>query len=298
MIFRTRPENMELILLRCLKPRMTFSSSEVLNFSNIEKGYEGELKSDIWLRGLTDEWLILNGLLLEYNGSRFQIDTLIISYEKIYLFDVKTFEGDHSITDDKWFTPSGKPEKNPLHQLERYETLLQRLLLDLGYNIPIESYLIFIHPEFHLITTTIHPAIIYPAQLNRFLKKLNTKPVKLMKRHFQIAEQLNALHIEESPYKRLPTYTFEKSKKGITCPNCMTFFSDETLICRKCGCMEGVDEAVLRIVKEFMMLFPDRKVTTNDIYQWCGGIKSKKAIRRVLSKNFKLFGHSTSAHYV
>jgi Nuclease-related domain len=298
MIFRPRPEKLELVLLQYLNARMVFSSSEAINFSNLKKGYEGELKSDVWLKGLTDEWLILCDLLLEYNGSKFQIDTLIIAYEKIYLLDVKTFEGDHSIKEDKWFMPSGKPEKNPIHQLERCETLLQRLLLDLGFTIPIESYLIFINPEFHLYTTSSYPAIIFPTQLNRFLKKLNTRPVKLNKRHYQIAEQLNARHILESPYERLPPYTYELLKKGIPCTNCKTFFSDESLICKKCGGIEGTEQAILRCVKEFTLLFPDKMITVASIFDWCGGIKSKKAIRRVLTKFFVLIGKARASHYV
>lgn len=298
MIFRQRPEKLEIVLLRYLNARMVFNSSEVLNFSNLEKGYEGELKSDVWLRGLTDEWLILNDLLLEYNGSKFQIDTLIIAYEKIYLLDVKYFEGDYSIKDNKWYNPADVLQKNPLHQLERCETLLKKLLHNLGYDFPIESYLIFNNLEFHLYTTSINPAIIFPTQLNRFLKKLNTRPVKLYKKHFQLAEQINARHIVESPYSRLPSYTYESLKKGILCLNCKTFFSDESLVCKKCGCIEDGEAAILMSIKEYMLLFPERKITTNDIYDWCGRIKSKKAIRRVLSKYFKLVGHRTSAHYV
>ncbi len=192
----------------------------------------------------------------------------------------------------------GKAEKNPLHQLERCETLLQRLLHDLGFTIPIESYLIFINPEFHLYTTSIYPAIIYPAQLNRFLKKLNTRPVKLVKKHYQVAQKLVDHHHEESPYTRLPEYSYEKLRKGITCPNyCNTYFSDESLICKKCGCKEEVDAAVLRSVKEFTLLFPDRRITTEGIHDWCGIIESKKTIRRILRKNLRLNKHGRSSYY-
>lgn len=297
MIFRPRPEKQELILLHYLKDRMEFSYDEVLTYTNLVKGYEGELKSDFRLRDLTDEWLVLNDLLLEYNGSKFQIDTLIIAYEKIYLLDVKNYEGDHSIKGDKWHMPSGKPEKNPLHQLERCETLLIRFLHDLGFHFPIESYLIFINPEFHLYTTSIHPEIIFPTQLNRFLEKLNANPVKLNKKHFQLAEQLNARNIVESHYKRLPPYTYEHLKKGIICPNDKSFYTDETLICKKCGCIEDVEAAVLRSVKEFTLLFPDKKITTDSIHDWCSIIKSKKTIRRFLAKNFKLIRHGRSSYY-
>ncbi len=298
MIFRQRPEKLDLLLLRELKARMVFSESEELTNFTVTKGYEGELKSDVWLKGLADDWLILNDLLFEYRGSLFQIDTLIIVYEKIFLLDVKNFEGDHSIKEDKWYTPSGKPEKNPLHQLERCETLFKQLSNELGNKIPVESYLIFINPEFHLYTSSINPAIIFPTQLNRFLKKLNTGPVKLSKRHRDFAQQLVDLNIEESPYTGILKYNYEQLKKGITCANCKTLFLDNTLICKKCGFAEGVDAAVLRSVKEFTLLFPERKITTNEIYEWCGGIKSKKVIRRVLGKNFKLMGHSQTSHFV
>lgn len=296
MIFRPRPEKLELVLLQYLNTRMTFSESQALTFFTIEKGYEGELKSDEWLKGLTDEWLVLNDLLFEYHGSLFQIDTLIIAYEKIYLLDVKFFEGDYTIKEDKWFTPTGKPQKNPLHQLERCETLFQRMLHDLGFYYSIESYLIFNNPEFHLYTTSINPAIIFPTQLNRFLKKLNTRPVKLPKKYYELAQQLADQTIVESPYKRIFPYTYEQQKKGVTCPNCKTFFEDD-MICKNCGYVDEVETAILRNVREFIWLFPDRKVTTNEIFEWCGRIRSKKVIRRVLARNFKLIKHSRSSYY-
>jgi Nuclease-related domain len=299
MIFRPRPEKLEIILLNYLKFRMEFSYDQALNYTNLVKGYEGELKSDVWLRDLTDEWLILHDLLFEYHGSKFQIDTLIIAYEKIYLLDVKYFEGDYLIKDDKWYNPAGALQKNPLHQLERCETLLTKLLLKLGHHYRIESYLIFNNPEFHLNTTSINPAIIFPTQLNRFLKKLNQRPIKLNKKYYQLAQQLVDHHQEESPYTRLPEYSYEKLKKGIICPNnCNTFLSDERLICKKCGCKGEVDAAILRSVKEFSLLFPNKKITVDSIHDWCGGLKSKKAVRRVLSKYFVLVGKARASHYV
>lgn len=298
MLFRPRPEKLEIILLNFLKSRMEFSYDQVLNYTNLVKGYEGELKSDVWLQDLTAEWLILHDLLFEYHGSKFQIDTLIIAYEKIYLLDVKYFEGDYLVKDDKWYNPAGALQKNPLHQLERCETLLTKLLLKLGHHYRIESYLIFNNPEFHLNTTSINPTIIFPTQLNRFLKKLNQSPKKLTKKYYQLAQQLVDHHQEESPYTRLPQYSYEKLKKGISCPtNCNTFFSDERLICKKCGCIEEVDTAVLRSVREFTLLFPDRRITTDGIHDWCGKVKPKKTIRRILRKYLTLNRHSKSSYY-
>jgi hypothetical protein len=298
MIFKKRSEPLELVLYRFLNARMDLSENDKKHFWTINKGYEGEVRSDIWLLNLTDDWFALHDLLLEHNQSTFQIDTLIIAYEKIHLLDVKNFEGDYVVKDDKWYNPAGVLQKNPLHQLERCETLLKKLLHDLGYHFTIDSYLIFNTPEFHLYIPSIQPAIIFPTQLNRFLKKLNSGPVKLNKKHFQLAEQLEGLHKIESPYPRLPPYSFEKLKKGITCRDCRTFLTDETLKCKQCGCIEEPEAAILRSVNEFSLLFPDIKITTDRIHEWCGIIKSKKTIRRILAKNLELIRHSRSSYYI
>lgn len=298
MIFKKRSEPLELVLYRLLNTRMDLSENDKKHFWTINKGYEGEVRSDIWLLNLTDDWFVLHDLLLEHNQSAFQIDTLIIAYEKIQLLDVKNFEGDYVVKDDKWYNPAGVLQKNPLHQLERCETLLEKLLHDLGYHFTIDSYLIFNNPEFHLYIPSIQPAIIFPTQLNRFLKKLNSGPVKLTKKHFQLAEQLGGLHKIESPYPRLPPYSFEKLKKGITCRDCRNFLTDGTLKCKKCGCIEEPEAAILRSVNEFSLLFPDIKITTDRIHEWCGIIKSKKTIRRILAKNLELIRHSRSSYYI
>lgn len=298
MVFKERPEPLELVLTHFLNARMDLSEEDQKHYWTIKKGYEGEVRSDIWLQNLTDSWLVLHDLLLEYNQSIFQIDTLIIAFEKVYILDVKNFEGDYNVKDQKWYNPAGVLQKNPLHQLERCETLLNKLLLELGYQYTIETYLIFNNPEFHLYIPTIQSAIIFPTQLNRFLKKLNSKPVQLSKKHYQLAKQLESLHKIESPYPRLPSYTFEKLRKGITCHNCKAFLSDETLICKKCGCIEDAEAAILRSINEFRLLFPDNKITVDTIYDWCGSIKSKKIIRRVLCKNFVLIDKARASHYV
>jgi hypothetical protein len=221
MIIQQRPEPLEILILRLLFERLVLPDN---NITSSEKGYEGELRSDKWLDGLTDNWLVLNGLLLEYNGSRFQIDTLIIAHEKIYILDMKNYEGDYYLEGDKWFTKTNPNLKNPLHQLIRCETLLRKLLLEFGYNYPIESYLIFNNPEFHLYMTTFNPSIVFPAQLNRFLKKLNSRPKKLNSNYHKLAQQLASLHIIESPYSRLPPYTFEQVKKDSSAPIVEQFF--------------------------------------------------------------------------
>lgn len=66
---------------------------------------------------LTNDWLIVKDLLLESNNTVFQVDTLLISPETVYLFEVKNYEGDFYIESDRWYTISKTEINNPLLQL-------------------------------------------------------------------------------------------------------------------------------------------------------------------------------------
>jgi hypothetical protein len=70
------------------------------------------------------------------------------------------------------------------------------------------------------------------------------------------------------------------------------------IVCHKCGVVEELDAAVLRCVEEYVFLFPERRITTESIYEWCGGVVSKKVIRSILMKYFKLVKHGRYSFYV
>lgn len=302
MIAKQRQESDELKLFRCLNLRMTLTAKDANHYLFLEKGFEGEKKFDFMLEALSDDLLIVNDLLLEYNKTIFQIDTLLIFYDNISVFDIKNNEGDYFLEGEDWFTPSGNHMNNPLHQKDRCESLLLRLLQVSGYNSPIESNLVFVNPEFHLYQAPRNLPVIFPSQLNRLMKNLDMKARKLKDCHFELAKKLVSLHLTKSPFTRTPDYSYEQLAKGVSSSDgCrrsfMSVYNNEKLICLECGRIESVESAVLRNIEEFRLLFPDRKLTTNAIYDWCK-IISKKTIRRILMKNLIYQGHGKSAHFI
>ena len=107
-------------------------------------------------------------------------------------------------------------------------------------------------------------------------------PPQLNGKHKMIADKLISLHIEESPFKQLPSYDYDQLRKGITCLKCnsfYTFINGSNSVCNECGHEELLASAVMRSVREFKLLFPDRKVTTKGIYEWCKVVQSKKRIK-------------------
>lgn len=117
------------------------------------------------------------------------------------------------------------------------------------------------------------------------MNKLKLKSLQLKDKHLKLSKQLIAMHLTDSPYKRLPNYDYEILKKGITCEHCHslnTNYKDRMVICNDCGRIEIHKDAILRCVEEFKLLFPDRRITVTKVHEWCRIIESKKTIRRIL----------------
>lgn len=169
-------------------------------------------------------------------------------------------------------------------------------------NFAVEYYLVFINPEFTLYNAPTDERIIFPTQLNRFIKKLHMKNPKTQERHLNFAKQLVSEHIANPPpFMELPKYSYEGMEKMVFCPLCNEPLNKiehkKTFICRKCGHAESVEGAVLRNVGEFRLLFPERQITTNEIFEWCKVVRCKKTVQRILAKNFKQVGNSGLSHY-
>lgn len=301
MRFKERTKPKELTTLELLNYRMKLTTKEQQHYLNLKKGYEGELIFDTLTEKLKCECLILNDLLLEINNTTFQIDSAIIASGKFFFYEVKNYEGDYFYDSDKLYKTPKKEMINPLHQLSRSESLLSQLLLNLGIKLPIDASVVFINPTFTLYQAPIDQPIILPTQVKSYLSNLNAMPSKITDKHRKVAEQLLSLHITDSPYKQVPSYNYKQLRKGIICPKCSSFsvYLDESLsICRKCQYTEQVKNSVIRSINEFKILFPEEKITTNIIYDWCQIVSSKKRIRRILLDNFNRVGNHRWSYYV
>lgn len=300
MAFKNRTEPTKLKILRILNSRMELSFEDRNYFSSLDKGYEGEVQFDLLTEKLESGLLILNDLLLQVNKTKFQIDSLIISPITIYACEVKNFEGDYFYKDNLLYIKKGPEIKDPLLQLERSKSLLRQYLQKLGFSIPIESYLIFINPAFTLYQAPLNDSFVFPTQINRFLKKLDRETGNLRGRHWKLAEHLVSAHIIDSPYDQLPDYSFNKMRKGLTCPKCHSYsiyVGDKKISCDDCGYEEKIEIAVVRGVEELKLLFPDLKITTNLVNEWCEIDINQKRIRRILISNYKAIGMNNSRYY-
>lgn len=294
---------LELRILKYLQPRMHFSNQEKRRLYNLQKGYEGESKLySIFKEKLPPRYIILTDLLLKENHTEFQIDLLLLGKDIVYLLEVKNYEGNYIVQNKNWYAVSSQNEiGNPLYQLKRTETLLRQFLKQHKVDFTVEPYLVFINRSFFLYQAILDDPIIFPAQIDHFIKKLQSISFNHIARQQKLATYLTEQQILNSPLQQLPNFHYKDLRKGIVCTFCGRFLNalnKANLICIPCAKKESMESAVCRSVIEFMTLFPNKKVTTSAIHDWCHVIESKKTIRRLLKKHLHQIGRKRAVHFV
>ncbi|GAA0323758.1 hypothetical protein GCM10008967_12840 [Bacillus carboniphilus] len=291
----------KLSILRSLYKRSVLTQQDQLYYyQNLEKGFEGERRFDQLIRKLPMDGLLLSDLNYETNHSNVQIDKILITQDTIDLFEIKNLEGDYYYEEERWLSSTKTEITNPLHQLRRGESLFKRIIPHIDTSFRFNAHLIFVNPEFHLYHSPHEPQIIYPTQLNRYLNTLQMRHSKINNKQRKLANRLRSLCIK-APLKNVPEYSYEKLKKGIICPVCDSFLHSlvgRKLECSHCEHKEDVTSAVMRNVEEFKLLFPNLKITTGVIHEWCNIDASRKTILRILSKHYNRVGNSNGTYYV
>ncbi|WP_188207594.1 nuclease-related domain-containing protein [Alkalibacillus aidingensis] len=299
MLYKPRTQPTELKILKHLDQRMELPTKDKQYLLNLEKGFEGELIFDSLLEKIQCETYIINDLRLSSGNNAFQIDSLMITNNKVFFYEVKNYKGDFYYEEDKFFR-SKYEIINPLHQLGRSKSLLHQVLQKNGVTLSIEASVVFINPEFTLYNSPIDKPIIHPTQINRYLKKFNSTPTKLNDSHRRLADTLLNLQNPEPSIEHIPTYDYNQLRKGLTCLNCNSFsIVNENNICKceACGNCEKLEMAVKRNIDIFRLLFPQRKITTQAIHDWCQIVTSKKSIWKILNRNYQKKGENRWTYY-
>ncbi|WP_096274110.1 nuclease-related domain-containing protein [Paucisalibacillus globulus] len=298
---KKRTPSRELQILEILYLRGNLSEEVKQHYFKLKKGYEGELLFDNILDNqLQNDCLIIKDLLLTMNNTTFQIDTLIIFQALIKLFEVKNFEGEYIYEKDNFYKYPNYKITNPEHQLDRAETLFRQLLSNHGLHHAIDSSIVFVNPEFTLYNAPVNKPFVLPSQINTLLKKLNTNQSNITNRNKLIADKLISLHQKDSPYSKLPPYSFSQLKKGITCKSCDSIsinVQGHYCYCTTCGKREKIADAVIRSTRELILLFPKEKITTSMVHEWCACISSTQRLQRILMKQFRFISNKRWSYF-
>lgn len=288
MIYKFRTKPVALSVMESLLIRLGLSKTERKYYLNQKKGYEGELVFDTYLKKWVIKCLVLNDLCLKVNGSVFQIDTLIICGDTIYIYELKNYSGNYDYKDGALQARSDFEILNPLNRNNDRKILLNTLLRKLGYRFKIEAFVVFMNPEFYLYDLPRDKPFLFVGQLPQHFKMLEEKFDGINASHQNLAQKFCDLHIKNYRPHNLPEYHYSGLTKGIYCPQCFSFEHADTRqnrICKKCGYKETIVEAIRRSAEECRLLFPNEPLGTPRTFEWCGQIYNKPRIRRVLKKS-------------
>ncbi|PBB06424.1 hypothetical protein CKW00_03590 [Salimicrobium humidisoli] len=296
LIRKKRDRPVQLKILHALEKRRTLTEEDLLQKSRLEKGWEGEQLFDRMTGTVSKETLQLHDLRLNCRSSIFQLDTLLIRPDAIYLYEVKYYSGDFLYEDGDFKLSGGKVILNPMHQLMRARTLLHQLLEEHGYSFPVRAYVVFPHPHFFLYHAPVNDSFLFLPQWKNHLTSLSA-PGSLMDTHHKLADLLCHLHKKEPPAQQeVPCRDLHKN---LFCPDCAgpVRRQSRTFFCPDCSSLYPADRLIYEALEDFLLLFPEVRLTLSSARDWCR-VASDKQLRRVLSRRFNEKGKGRGVHYV
>ncbi|WP_319467200.1 nuclease-related domain-containing protein [uncultured Trichococcus sp.] len=292
---RIKPELLR--IYEILLTRTKISKDAYYYFLNLKKGFDGESLFDEYTKQFKIDHLFLNDLQLEVRNSSFQIDALMISTKVLVLYEIKNFEGLYHWGKEKFTRTSGTFLENPTMQLEKTKVRLELLLLEKGYSLKVEAYVIFVNPEFTLLGAPSDANFILPSQILGHFRNVQA-PAQLNAEQIKLAEMLANQHDPIYPRKN-PQYNYSDLSKGIICPECGTLsknYSGYFHSCNKCGKKVNVKKAIQSSIEDFRTLFPKDKLTSSCIMDWCS-CGNQKRIYRILRNDYQMIGKNRGRYY-
>ncbi|WP_035052299.1 nuclease-related domain-containing protein [Carnobacterium pleistocenium] len=301
-VVKKRNKSNYLRTLEAINRRMILSDEEKLHLLNMQKGFEGELFFDSLVEEFLDlDALVLNDLLFTEKGNTFQVDTLILTGDKILLFEVKNYAGNFEFNSHHLLTFPGKEIVNPLNKLDETSIKRRQLLSKLNSNLKLDPVLIFVNSAFTLYNAPIDRPVIFPTQIREHFSKINKSVLPLSKKQHYLADKILKEHHDESAFQhKFPNYTYHFLKKGLWCTECSSptlTITQRTCSCKTCGYRTSVEETILRQIEDFKLLFPDLKVTTSVIYNWIDSMIPMTRIQKILLKHYTIRGATHGSYY-
>ena len=286
MMYKDRSKPIVLFVLEALLIRADLSDEDKQYAYSQMKGYKGELHFDSIVEKYLPNYLMIPDLFLKSQGSTFQIDMSILTDQKIYIYEVKNYQGELMYREGRLtYYSSGLEILNPVSQVQRAAILLKNMLRKHNINLEVEPYVVFINPNCTIYQSIPDKRILLPSLLDSHFKLIEKQSNIKNRKLLEIAEKLTNLNVKSYLLTDLPAHDFYLLKKGIYCSKCNAFL-DKVLgrmcVCRSCGFKESAIDNAMRHTLEYQTLFPDEPLKTEVLYTWCGGLHSMYRLRKVL----------------
>lgn len=296
---RKRPLKLE--QLGILNVRSELCHMEQNEFNHLNTGYEGELEFD---KVLTDFIQNTNNIhikdyrfkvkpddgrhhrRIDHKGSEVQIDSLLISKNRIYTFEVKKYTHDLIYSDDDWSYVNGDIFRTPMPQISRQNHELKFLLKKIPHHIEVYSCIVFINPHQTVYNLPYEKNILVRSNLTNFLQRNigeNTYNYEKLVNHLENKK------VRTSMYDSKANIEFNELRVGIYCPTCYRKLFKENrsrYVCKKCLVTFDILTVSQRLIEELKILYGNEfPVNTKMISRLSGGLISNTYLWKMKKLN-------------
>jgi len=272
----------------------------------LEKGFEGE---KILLEYLEDygekHWKILKNVWLNYYGE-FECDVILMTQASIYKFEVKNYTGRFDYKNNQCLYNGKVGGANPIAQAQKATTNLNAILIELPNPPKLQGVLAFVGANNRVrIHDEVSGIRVLPLdELREYIWNIAQEernypgyPINTQAILDKIGEyEKNNSFVPEE----LPGKTAKNIRKGIRCSRCGKYdlITSKSYISCPCGMHESREEAIVRTICEYGVIYNQKNFTTTEVTDFFGGDISYSTVYRYLNKHFVKIGASSSTEYI
>ena len=276
---------------------------------NTQAGYSGEKEYDRFMKEVRTDYphAILHDLYLHYEGVYFQIDSLFISPEAIYISEIKNRADQILITEHPTqfiqVNDVGKSRlfRSPIAELERKIQFLKKWLMQRNIEMPVKGLVVFAYNNQIKIEGQTSMPIITTYEAPTYFRGLTpSKTIFGEKEIRKIAKTLIKSHREYNPFPLLTRYRIHPNhlEYGILCSLCpsrsIMTWSLRRWECSTCRLRET--DSHLKAIDDWFMLMPGK--LTNHAFCTFTGITNRHTAKRLLARsNLKQQGSGRGSRY-
>jgi hypothetical protein len=272
----------------------------------LEKGFAGEqLLLDYIEKFGESDWSVLRNIWLEYYGE-FECDLLLATYTGLYGFEVKNYSRPIEIVNNEVWMLGEVMGKNPISQARNMASNLNKIFKHNSELPKVQGVLTLIGEDNGvknhesvtdvkvLARGDIREYIWRIVQNERNYPGYPINPELILKKLARFETKSSFVQEE------LPGVIEKNIRKGICCSHCGSFDLETNgnyIVC-PCGVHESREEAIVRTICEYGIIYNDRNFTTRELMDFLKGIVSLSTLQRYLNKHFKKIGSYRNTEYI
>lgn len=295
MMKRQKPNVLQ--VLEALKDHVPFNNQLLADYDYYKRGYESELWAD--RRFEKYGWLIIKSLTFHLEGQYpCQLDTIIITRDKILLYEIKGYSKPSTDRGTKiqYFSgykknPNGPMFEHPREQLNDATTKFKQFMRKLGIKKDVESYVMFTHPNFILYGMKDWSFdLVFHSQIEAHIEEMaqtTSSPDAESQRIFDLLMAQNLDTSETMPV--IPNYKTMILNNIVKCPECIEVFinhlpeGNHKMNCPKCGRRIKINDIAMKSLNDYIVLY-GKIPSAQEFYDWCDGQISTLRFYRILSE--------------